>query len=77
MVILTQVKKTVSASNLEAVCLVYALEEGCDNVQRVELPFILNEAPTAGEETVYRPLNPDAIPGLTVGDMTVTQTPKT
>ena len=75
MVILTQVKKTVSASNLEAVCLVYALEEGCDNVQRVELPFILNEAPTAGEETVYRPLNPDAIPGLTVGDMTVTQTP--
>ena len=75
MVILTQVSKTVSAPNLEAVCLVYALEEGSNEVQRVELPFVLSEAPATSEEMVWHPLKPDAIPGLTVGDMTVTKTP--
>lgn len=75
MVILTQVSKTVSASNPEAVCLVYAREEGSSEVQRVELPFVLSEAPAASKGTVYHPLKPDAIPGLTFGDMTVTETP--
>ena len=75
MVILTQVSKTVSASNPEAVCLVYAREEDSNEVQRVELPFVLSEAPAASEGEVYHPLNPNAIPGLTVRDMTVTETP--
>lgn len=75
MVILTQCTKTVSASNLEAVCVVYALEEGSNDVQRVELPFVLSEAPAASEEMVWHPLKPDAIPGLTFGDMAVTETP--
>ena len=75
MVILTQVSKTVSASNLEAVCVVYALEEGSNDVQRVELPFVLSEAPATSEEMVYHPLNFNAIPGLTFGDMTITETP--
>lgn len=75
MVILTQVSKTVSASNLEAVCVVYALEEGSNDVQRVELPFVPSEAPATREGMVYHPLTPNAIPGLTVGDMTVTETP--
>ena len=75
MVILTQCTKTVSASNLEAVCLVYAREEGSNDVQRVELPFVLSEAPAASEGVVYHPLKPDAIPGLTFGDMAVTETP--
>ena len=75
MVILTQVSKTVSASNPEAVCLLYAREEGSSEVQRVELPFVLSEAPAASEGTVYHPLKPDAIPGLTFGDMTVAETP--
>lgn len=75
MVILTQVSKTVSASNLEAVCRVYAREEGSHDVQRVELPFVLSEAPAASEKMVWHPLNPDAIPGLTVRDMTATETP--
>ena len=74
MVILTQCTKTVSASNLEAVCLVYAREEGSNDVQRVELPFVLSEAPAASEGVVYHPLKPDAIPGLTFGDMAVTET---
>ena len=75
MVILTQCTKTVSASNLEAVCLVYAREEGSKDVQRIELPFVLSEAPATSEEMVYHPLNFNAIPGLTFGDMTVTETP--
>ena len=75
MVILTRCSKTVSASNLEAVCLVYAREEDSNDVQRVELPFVLSEAPAASEGEAYHPLNPNAIPGLTVRDMTVTETP--
>ena len=75
MVILTRCSKTVSASNLEAVCLVYAREEDSKDVQRVELPFVLGEAPAASEGEAYHPLNPNAIPGLTVRDMTVTETP--
>ena len=75
MVILTRVSKTVSAPNLEGVCLVYAHEEGSNETQRVELPFVLSEAPATSEEMVYHPLNPNAIPGLTFGDMTITETP--
>ena len=75
MVILTQASKTLSASNLEALCLVYAREEGSDEVQRVELPLVLSEAPATSEEMAYHPLTPNAIPGLTFGDMTVTETP--
>ena len=75
MVILTRISKTVSAANLEGVCLVYAHEEGSNETQRVELPFVLSEAPAASEKMVYHPLKPDAIPGLTVRDMTVTETP--
>ena len=75
MVILTRCTKTVSGSNPEAVCRVYAREEGSNETQRVELPFVLSEAPATSEEMVYHPLNPNAIPGLTVRDMTVTETP--
>ena len=75
MVILTRISKTVSAANLEGVCLVYAQEEGSNETQRVELPFVLSEAPATSEEMVYHPLTPNAISGLTVGDMTVTETP--
>ena len=75
MIILTKCTKTVSGSNPEAVCLVYAREEDSNEVQRVELPFVLSEAPAASEGEVYHPLNPNAIPGLTVRDMTVTETP--
>lgn len=75
MVILTKCSKTVSASNPEAVCLVYAREEDSNEVQRVELPFVLSEAPATSEGEAYHPLNPNAIPGLIVRDMTVTETP--
>lgn len=77
MVILTTVTRTAPTSDTNAVCLVYALEEGSQNVedvQRVELPFTLSEAPAVQEGLVYHPLDPDAIPGLTVGDMTIEET---
>lgn len=74
MVILSSTEQTVSTEKPDAVCTVYALEDGSSDTQRVELPFTLNAAPATGEEIVYHPENPDAIPGMTVGDMTVTQT---
>lgn len=74
MVILTKASKASASENAEAVCLVYALEAGSDEAQRVELPFTLNEAPAAEGEMVYRPVNANAVPGVTVGDMTVTET---
>ncbi len=75
MVILTTVTRTAPTSNTNAMCLVYAREEGVKDVQRVELPFTLTVAPAVQEGLVYHPLNPDAIPGMTVGDMTITETP--
>lgn len=76
MIILTQCSKTVSTPTLEAVCMVYAREAGSSEVQRVELPFTLTEAPASAEGTIlYRTDMPDAIPGMTVGDLQVTQTP--
>lgn len=74
MVILTKAGKANATENAEAVCLVYALEAGSDEVQRVELPFTLNEAPATAGEMTYHPVNADAVPGVTVGDMTVTET---
>lgn len=77
MVILTKVTRTAPTSNTNAVCVVYALEEGgksVEDVQRIELPFTLSEAPALQEKLVYHPLNPDAVPGMTVGDMTIEET---
>lgn len=74
MVILTQTEQTVDTSNPNAVCLVYAREDGKNDVERIELPFTLNTAPTVSGEMIFHPLKPDAIPGLTVGDLHITET---
>lgn len=59
----------------EANCLVYAVVgENYDDVQRVNLPFKIDKAPSSGER-VFKPDKPDAIPGMTVGDATIEQTP--
>lgn len=61
---------------IAAICLVTAREAGSKDVQRVELPFTLTEAPADAEgESLYHPLNPSEIPGMTVGDLHVTKTP--
>ena len=72
--ILVEADRTSSDPAGDAVCQVYALEAGSEAVERLELPFTLEEAPKE-EESILVPVTPDAIPGMTVGEATVTQTP--
>lgn len=72
--ILVEADRTGSEPAADAVCAVYALEAGSEEVKRLELPFTLTEAPKEGEST-FVPVTPDAIPGMTVGEATVTETP--
>ena len=72
--ILVEADRTGSEPAGDAVCQVYALEAGSDTVERLELPFALTEAPKEGE-SIFVPVTPDAIPGMTVGEATVTETP--
>lgn len=71
--ILVEADRTNSEPAGDAVCQVYALEAGSDAVERLELPFTLAEAPNEGE-SIFVPVTPDAIPGMTVGEATVTET---
>lgn len=78
MTILVEGDYTIEAS--EATCQVYALEgeaargNGGDDVQRVYLPFTITKAPSTAER-VFKADNPNAIPGLMVGDATIAETP--
>lgn len=57
----------------DAVCTVHARDEA-GNQQKLEIPFVLEPTPTEGER-VFVPQNPDAIPGIIVGEATVKETP--
>ena len=57
----------------DAICKIYARDEA-ENRLELEMPFTLQPAPTEGER-VYVPVDPDAIPGMTVGEATVKETP--
>ena len=57
MVILMEAVRTAAAPGQQAICIVYALEAGSEDVQRVELPFTLKEAPAKSDAMVYHPLN--------------------
>lgn len=73
MTILVEGDYTIDAP--EANCLVYAVVgENHDDVQRVNLPFKIEKAPV-NEERVFKPDKPDAIPGMTVGDAIIAETP--
>lgn len=72
--ILVTADRTGSEPAGNAVCKVYALDVESDTVERLELPFTLTEAPKEGE-SIFVPVTPDAIPGMTVGEATVTETP--
>lgn len=73
MTILVEGDYTIDAP--EANCLVYAVVgENYDDVQRVNLPFKIEKAPV-NEERVFKPDKPDAIPGMTVGDAIIAETP--
>ena len=75
MTILVEGDYSIEAS--EATCQVYALEEGAKNVedvQRVYLTFPISKAPTS-EERVFLADNPDAIPGIHVESVTISESP--
>lgn len=57
----------------DAICRVYARDEA-GNRLNLEVPFTLDPVPAEGER-VYVAVDPDAIPGLTVGEATVKETP--
>lgn len=74
MYILVEADRTSSDPAGDAVCQVYAREAGSEAVERLELPFTLTETPKESE-SIFVPVTPDAIPGVTVGEATVTETP--
>ena len=57
----------------DAICKVYAWD-GVGETKVLDLPFTLEAAP-ADNERIFVPLEPDAIPGMTVGEATVKDTP--
>ena len=57
----------------DAICRVYA-RDAAGNQMDLEVPFTLEPAPAEGER-VYVPVDPDTIPGMTVGEATVKETP--
>lgn len=57
----------------DAICKVYAWD-GIGEPWELDIPFTLEAAP-AENERIFIPLEPDAIPGITVGEATVKETP--
>ena len=71
--ILVESEKGAGADGGDAICLIYARDEAGNRLD-LEVPFTLEPVPSKGER-VYIPVDPDAIPGLTVGEATVKETP--
>ena len=57
----------------EAICRVYALD-AAENRMNLELPFTLKQAPSDNSGT-YVPVDAEAIPGMIIGEATITETP--
>lgn len=59
----------------EATCRIsaYKADAAMEDIQRLEIPFTVS--PTGGQERVFTPDNATAIPGLTVGNATITDSP--
>jgi len=73
MTILVKARKSGSAVAGDVTCHVYAVNEAWEKLT-LDLPFTLAQVPS-GEDGIYFPANADAIPGMTVGEAIVTQTP--
>lgn len=59
----------------EATCQVYAREgDNYDDIQRIYLTFPISKAPST-EERVFKADNPDAIPGIHVESVTISESP--
>lgn len=73
MTILITADKTAALTENEIVCHVYAVDEEWNKLT-LDIPFSIEEAPSDGS-TTYVPVDADAIPGITVGEATITETP--
>lgn len=73
MAILIQAEKTLSEPLIDTSCTVYAAEAGSKEARRVEIPLTLTQADA--EEIKFSPVDPGAVPGLSIGEATVTETP--
>lgn len=73
MTILITADKTAALTANEIICHVYAVDEEWNKLT-LDIPFSLAEAPSEDYGT-YVPVDADAIPGVTVGEATVTETP--
>lgn len=73
--ILISGEKDPNVTVTEAACRVIAWEFGTgeENIQRVELTFPVNEAPQGDSKTLYA-RDPQAVPGMIVRSITVTET---
>ena len=73
MTILVTVNKTESLTENEIICHVYAVDEEWNKLT-LDIPFSLAEAPSEGMGT-YVPVDAEAIPGIIIGEATITETP--
>ena len=72
MTILIKSTKTAALTENEIICHVYAVDAQW-NKQTLDIPFSLTEAPA--DSSIYIPNDAGAIPGLRVGNATITETP--
>ena len=73
MTILITADKTAALTESEITCCVYAVDEKWEK-QTLDIPFNLTEAPS-DEVGTYSPIDADVIPGITVGNATIKETP--
>lgn len=73
MTILITADKTTALTENDIICHVYAVDEEWNKLT-LDIPFRLGEAPSEDYGT-YVPVDADAIPGITVGEATITETP--
>lgn len=73
MTILITADKTAALTENEIICHVYAMDEEWNKLT-LDIPFSLAEAPSQGIGT-YVPVDAEAIPGMIIGEATITETP--
>lgn len=71
--ILVESGRGAGADGGDAICRVYARDEAGTRLD-LEVPFVLEPVPAEGER-VFVPDDPEAIPGMTVGEATIKETP--
>ncbi len=74
MALLIQAERPAGSSLEGAALCVTTLEEGASVPERLEVPVALTEA-AAETELIFAPVDPDAVPGVRVGEATVTISP--